>query len=434
MTPGPKLLLSALSLFATPLWPQAGSVWTVDEALGPGADFAELQPAVDAAADGDLVLVRSGTYAPFVLEFGKAVSVLADAGAEVLVVGDAVRLWQTTSPGPILLSGLRVCGNEECADTGSVRGGLNSHDVGGPLWIQDCEFRSAKPAFEALTVSSPTSVVVHTTGVGSLNSIAPSPFEGGRPDGLVVGTFNGGAYVYDCVFRGGPALGGEATASGCKLGSPAGRGAFVLGQRFFSSRTSFEGGSGLDGSDGGEGGALPGMGASGGSGLVVSCAETGLLDSTTSGGAPGAGGSDGVTVCANGEPGLDVEAQGCALDLEVVPTRARHMTSTAVVRETETVDLRFEGLPGELVVLGVSTGAMGIEIDRVSGPLVLAPPVRWLPMGILDAAGHGRAQLAVGELGGAIEFAALFTQPVFAGSGRAVLGTPRATVILDRRL
>ena len=39
----------------------AGRVWKV----GPGAPFRTIQPAVDAATDGDVVLVRPGTYAGF---------------------------------------------------------------------------------------------------------------------------------------------------------------------------------------------------------------------------------------------------------------------------------------------------------------------------------------------------------------------------------
>src|SRR5262245_3438747 len=37
---------------------------------GSGADFTEIQPAIDAAQDGDVILVRPGTYQPFTIEKG----------------------------------------------------------------------------------------------------------------------------------------------------------------------------------------------------------------------------------------------------------------------------------------------------------------------------------------------------------------------------
>lgn len=60
------------------------SVITVDDSGG--ADFFNIQPAIDAAAAGDVVLVKDGTYAEFTIS-GKGVAVLADAGATVQVNG-----------------------------------------------------------------------------------------------------------------------------------------------------------------------------------------------------------------------------------------------------------------------------------------------------------------------------------------------------------
>ncbi|MEL6713921.1 MAG: hypothetical protein AAFP86_09115 [Planctomycetota bacterium] len=55
--------LAALLALATPAIPQ--TTWVVDAANGPGADFTEVQPAIDASAPGDVVLVRAGRYEPW---------------------------------------------------------------------------------------------------------------------------------------------------------------------------------------------------------------------------------------------------------------------------------------------------------------------------------------------------------------------------------
>ncbi len=53
------------------------NTWVVDDNGGPGVDFTDLPPAIAAAADGDLVLVKAGTYTHFVL-VGKGLRILGE--------------------------------------------------------------------------------------------------------------------------------------------------------------------------------------------------------------------------------------------------------------------------------------------------------------------------------------------------------------------
>src|SRR5262245_6669651 len=75
-----SLPIAAL-LTAAPL-ARAG-VLVVSRTPGPGIDFTQIQPAVNAAVDGDTILVRNGSYMPFKID-GKSLTVVAD-GTSVLL-------------------------------------------------------------------------------------------------------------------------------------------------------------------------------------------------------------------------------------------------------------------------------------------------------------------------------------------------------------
>src|SRR5262245_40132899 len=59
---------------------RAQNVFVVAPSPGPGVFSTRIQDAVNAAADGDVVLVKSGSYPGF-LAFGKSLTVVAEDGA-----------------------------------------------------------------------------------------------------------------------------------------------------------------------------------------------------------------------------------------------------------------------------------------------------------------------------------------------------------------
>ena len=84
----PALFLLALALILlAPAAAAQGNVILVDD--DGGSSFTVLQDAVDAALEGDTILVKSGTYTRLVID-GKSVSVVADADAKVLIPGTVI--------------------------------------------------------------------------------------------------------------------------------------------------------------------------------------------------------------------------------------------------------------------------------------------------------------------------------------------------------
>ena len=58
-----------------------GKLWVVDDDGGPGVDFTAIQDAVDAAVDGDGILVRPGDYGRVTID-GKSLRVIDRLGSE----------------------------------------------------------------------------------------------------------------------------------------------------------------------------------------------------------------------------------------------------------------------------------------------------------------------------------------------------------------
>ncbi|MBX3464535.1 MAG: hypothetical protein KF830_15305 [Planctomycetes bacterium] len=80
------------------------TIWIVDAANGPGTDFVDLRAAVLAAASGDTILVRAGSYGPVSL-CGKALSIRGSGPAATVVAG--ITVLGVPLDEAVLLAGLR---------------------------------------------------------------------------------------------------------------------------------------------------------------------------------------------------------------------------------------------------------------------------------------------------------------------------------------
>lgn len=93
-----------ISLSASPAL--AGQTWWIDDSGGPGIDFTEIQPAIDAAGGGDLLVVHPGTYAGFTLS--KNVTILGFEASDTSVVNGPVTISGLPGPTRAVLTGLRL--------------------------------------------------------------------------------------------------------------------------------------------------------------------------------------------------------------------------------------------------------------------------------------------------------------------------------------
>ncbi len=105
-------------------------VLVVDDDGGADVDFLDIQSAVAASADGDVVLVRTGSYGPFAI-VGRGIAVLADNEANVSVAG-SVTVEAVPSGSLAVLRGI---------STSTPSGhGVRIEGCAGAVRVEECSF------------------------------------------------------------------------------------------------------------------------------------------------------------------------------------------------------------------------------------------------------------------------------------------------------
>lgn len=359
-----------LALLMAPL-ASAQTLWNVAPNPGPGVDFVDLQSAIDAATDGDTIVVRAGDYADAIV-IDKALRIVGHTGStppmgeDVTVAGLSVRGLQAGKE--VLVAGLELAG-EEVALT--LKNNLGS------VWIEDCRGVGSQG------VGQLASAGYHPTGYRGIEAencaevvVLRSRFGGGNGwSQFVFPTFNTGAggdgglfvdvdrlVVHGSDFYGG--MGGSTlNDDDAWPGMPGGRGlvlretdTFAMGCRMF-------------GGDGGEGGEEwdlifgvfhCGPGGDGGNGvrLVQSTLESAsnqMMGGT--GGFPFPGAS-----CSQGESGLPLSiVTGALVDVPVAPFE---LELPATVNPGQVVNVAAEGPLGSFGWIWIGAGP-----DVVVAPL-----------------------------------------------------------------
>jgi hypothetical protein len=338
------LALSTLWLAAPALLPPIGNVLVVDD--DGSAPFTTIQSAVDAAIDGDVVLVRPGNYSGFSIT-DESLVVVGDLGAAILVHGP-VHVVDIAASRSVVLANLSVTGAQSFDLELAV--GLMLRNDAGSVRVESC------------------------TLVGWAGMWAR-----GCADVSVVGCYLRGAFgilaaessvvtVYGSVVRGadsGPTL--------CfnQVGRPGGDGGDVRDSFLFGGNSSFLGGRGGDI----EGGAYLGcpIAGSGGAGIRAADAVVHLFDTATVGGQPGDGIYPGCGDCVlNGYVGAD-RAGAMFSDL-VGHARTSSIPTPQFGGTTTTITLR--GIPGDQAFVLISGRTSTAEFVPTWHGMLLVPRPR----------------------------------------------------------
>jgi hypothetical protein len=351
-----------------------GDVWRVDDDPGPDVDFNDLQPAVDAAVSGDLILVADGTYSAFTID-GKALAVVAEGRAEPLIVPNPGQydcsLRNLPAGGQITLRGLTL-------DRPATMNGpsLLVENCDGVVWIEDFEvvpFTLVNPFGSPTTQARTVEVRASQRVVMSRIAIAGMP---GSPQGS--GGFEFGSTPLDIEDSTVHLYDGSITAAGTLVSGSFGPvGVDVANSLLVMRGTTVVGGgggaAGVFGSPGaGTGG--PGVQATGGS-TVYS------IGSTVSGGPGGSGGFGEPNV---GEPGppfagetiFEHPASNIGLDSQLLPT-AGAVTTLTVTAE-----------PGSIAVLAAAVFADPVFLGIFPDTSVVGLTPIYFPLGVVDASGQ----------------------------------------------
>lgn len=250
-----------------------GALWTV--AQGGGADFTEIQAAVDAAADGDVLEIASGFYAPVAIT-GKGLTLLGKGAVTIasLNPGGPPEVLAIEGLGPaqsVVIDGLAVF-RFQPGQSGTVR----IEGCAGPVWLQNMFVDSY--GAEALAVEASSSVVLDRC---LLQTNLSSPGPSGEPHPAPGARAEHGArvFAYGTDFRGSH---GFLTGAGLPLLSApldGGAGLVLVDSEAHLTGGALHGGTGSSFDTGscltaGDGGAAAELATAGGSGSLLVVAGT----------------------------------------------------------------------------------------------------------------------------------------------------------------
>ncbi len=417
-------LLFVLALASSSL-ARAGVIVVADDGSG---QFPDLPAAIAAAADGDIVLVKSGRYTGFTIN-NKSLDIVAEQGAAA-ILRSQVSIVQLNSTRSVTLTGLILRGPINTPpnalpalklmnNLGSVRiQGCEITGRGGPL----CQTDSYGAA--GVEVVSCQDVCFARCGItgGAAGDFGPVGHGGYGGDGL--SAWNSRIAIYDCTIVAGLGASSASECGGAPNGGFAGAGGnavrFLWSPNNFISRTFLLGGD---------------CGAS----SVPSCPGAGIflygnstvttLQSPAAHGNPVPGGTSACTpVDVLVSPGTTYSP---------IAGDGRVLTSKRIVREGAILRIEFRGQPGDQVELEfgdrgghvASNAWRGVNLVRGDSLMPL------LQAGVIDANGELSLTWTIPDLGPGVRGRRLFLQALFHdASGTTTYSAPATVVVVDSTL
>ncbi|QDU65704.1 hypothetical protein [Engelhardtia mirabilis] len=389
----------------------AQQVLLVDADGGPGADFTDLQPALDAAAEGQVVLILPGSYSQFVVD-GKSLSIFAAAPGVAVEGRCRVR---NVGPGQrVVLDGLKFHSIEGTA--------LQVDDCPGSVWFEGLVVESIGNPFVApsvgVQVSDADNLVMVDCAVRS--TVGEQITTNGSNAGLQVLYSN--VYLFDCVATAGLQNFGYDGDPGVEAGSSF---VFASGCRMVGGRGSdgkvFGGAACADGSDGGPG--LRSINAFQGPGSEVL-----LLGSVSIGGEPGRPSSPACSPGAQG-PSLE-EFPGSSIQDLGLQLPPRRLELSGPISSGQSLHGTLSGSPAELGWIVASIETSAVFVPALHGVLATTSSGLAIQLGPLSPAGELDFQFQV-TLPGGTPSATVFAQGLLLSAADGlVLSGPRATLVV----
>ena len=340
---------------------------------GPSPDFDNIQDAIHAAADGDLIRVfglgGSGTrQVPGFTVNGKALRIVVVPGSGQVRTTSAVRVRDLPAGEAFLLRGLAILGT-------SLEGALLISNCEGHLRFEDLNVVHSAPDGHITSLPSDPATQVLSCADVSFKSCGVDGADGWyfedyalmAPSGDALYVENSTLSLFDCAIEGGEGV-DFATNDDARDGGDGRTGIEAVSSSLFLSGCTIEGGFG------GAGGACglfddeSGNGGDGGTALIARDSTLfEVLDCVFAG---GFGGFEGWSF--NCEPGVPGE-HGPDFEISADSTRidhagpARHLSVDALVQEAGEMVIRFEGRRYDRVLLFV--GRPGFEsFPGIAGP------------------------------------------------------------------
>jgi hypothetical protein len=373
-----------------------GQLWVVDDSGGTGVDHTTIQAAVDGAADGDTIVVRSGSYPAFTID-GKALVVVTDAGASAgLSLGQGFQV-------------VNLGARQHAVVRGLASSSIQLDSNAGTVWLEDIvQLGSIFGVFgggSGLFVNASSSVVVSRCVLFGADAVGGPPFHGVHAVGSTV-------HLFDTTVTGG--------RNNATIGPVGGSGVEVASSFVYAAGCTITGG---EGSPGG----LCSAGGAGGPGLSAAAAGTPpvVLDSQLAGGLGGAA-LDFFYCPWRGPTG---PASVGALTTLTGVARRYELGSPASGGAPTTLD--YYGIPGDLVFSLVGLAPAPTYQPTLLGTLVLPILPLLLPHGATDPLGELHTTVPLPGLPPGTPAATFYAQAAAViPSGAARVGQPSQITIL----
>lgn len=364
----------------------ADYVWIVDDSGGPGVDFTNIPDAVDAAGDGDVLLIQAGYYSGGLTTIdGKSLTICADADATVILDDLYFRVKNLAAHQTVTFRELRSSQYSPVYVTA-----MEFKNNAGTIWVEDCDLFGGfhSPSFPLIRIESCDRVIFERTVLkGRYTELyMEDPVSG-------LEAWDSSVYLHGCTVWGGTGIGPHG------FYMTYGASAVVIHGGFL-----YAAGCAFHGCDSGDGDAGHGVHLADGD---PSYYHTNVVHE---------GGSAFTPPGLAGSP-IQVDS-GFEQELTSTPNS---FSATSPHRSNTNVTLTFEGAPNDDVVLLFNTDPTAKFFLGYKGPLLVKPSNMWIwHLGSLSPAGTKVVSFKVPALSGLNSFK-VYHQAILIGDNDTVL-------------